>query len=62
MASVGPLTALCWLHHSASHGQRAELLAAHGPGVDEPRRFERPFPAGWLSDPRLGLDWPAWRA
>ena len=61
-ASVGPLTALCWLHHSASHGKRAELLAAHGPSVDEPRRFERPFPAGWLSDPRLGLDWPAWRA
>jgi hypothetical protein len=62
--AVGPIVTLAWLQHGLSAEARARRGALHGAAtgsVSETgplQRVARP----WLSDPALGVGWPAFRA
>ena len=59
--AVGPLAALCWMHHGMSHLSRQEMGNRFQADVSKLPRAERVAPL-WLSDPALGTDWNCWRA
>ena len=59
--AVGPLAALCWMHHGMSHLSRQEAGNRFQTDVSKLPRAERVAPL-WLSDPALGTDWSCWRA
>ncbi len=58
--AVGPLAALCWMHHGMSHLSRREVGARFQADVSLLPRAERVAPL-WLADPALGTSWDAWR-
>ncbi|MDP8975768.1 MAG: phosphotransferase [Actinomycetota bacterium] len=58
--AVGPLAALCWMHHGMSHLSRREVGGRFQANVSLLPRAERVAPL-WLADPALGTSWHAWR-
>lgn len=59
--AVGPMAALCWMHHGISHLSRQATGARFGTDISSLPRAERVAPV-WLSDPALGTSWDRWRA
>jgi Phosphotransferase enzyme family len=59
--AVGPLAALCWMHHAQSPVKRATWLAQHLDATTERTHGTELTAEAWLSDPALGTGWPAWR-
>jgi hypothetical protein len=59
--AVGPLVALCWMHHAQSPVKRAAQLAQHADARPVWTHGTEHTAAAWLSDPALGTEWPAWR-
>ena len=59
--AVGPLVALCWMHHAQSPVERAVRLARHADSSTERTHGTELNAVAWLSDPALGIEWPAWR-
>ena len=61
LEAVGPLVALCWMHHAQSPVKRAAQLALHADARPVWTHGTEHTAAAWLSDPALGTEWPAWR-
>ncbi len=59
--AVGPLAALCWMHHGVSHVSRQEAGGRLQTDLSQVPRAERVAPL-WLCDPALGAGWDCWRA
>jgi hypothetical protein len=57
--AVGPVATACWLHHASSPALRA--AAGAEPGAELTSGVLSSVAQPWLEDPRLGVDWPAWR-
>jgi hypothetical protein len=60
--AVGPITTLCWLHHSLSHLERGARLDRLTPGGPRSIHGLELIAETWLADPALGPDWDAWRS
>ncbi len=58
--AVGPIAALCWLHHSLSPARRAPLLHKYAPGATAPIHGTERMAWAWLSDSLLGPGWSRW--
>ena len=58
---VGPLVALCWMHHAQSPLERAVRLERHAGGAAQWMHGTELNAEAWLSDPALSTDWPVWR-
>ena len=58
--AVGPIATLGWLHHGLSHAARVDAARRFGSetGLAAPGSRVASF---WLTDPRLGATWSAWR-
>jgi hypothetical protein len=59
--AVGPLVALCWMHHAQSPLGRAVRLERHAGGAAQWVHGTELNAEAWLSDPALSTNWPAWR-
>lgn len=59
--AVGPLVALCWMHHAQSPVRRTSELARYADTSTMRRHGTELNAEAWLSDPALGTEWPAWR-
>ncbi len=59
--AVGPLVALCWMHHAQSPVERAERLTRYADATPQRAHGTELNAVAWLSDPALGTEWPAWR-
>ena len=59
--AVGPVVALCWMHHAQSPVHRAVRLERHASGAAQGLHGTELNADTWLSDPALSTNWPAWR-
>ena len=57
-AAIGPLAALCWLHHAQSATRRNAALSGASPA---PLGHLALLAPAWLAHPALGAGWPALR-
>jgi hypothetical protein len=59
-AAVGPIATLSWLEHARSPDLRAEIAALQDAESGAGRFPLEEVASYWLSDPLLGVDWPAY--
>jgi hypothetical protein len=58
--AVGPIATLAWLEHARSPGLRAEIASLQDAESGAGRFPLEEVASYWLSDPLLGVDWPAY--
>jgi hypothetical protein len=59
-AAVGPIATLAWLEHARSPDLRAEIASLQEAESGAGRFPLEEVASYWLSDPLLGVDWPAY--
>jgi hypothetical protein len=60
--SVGPIAALCWLHHARSSDRRDRALAVHAGETGTARPALERVSELWQVHAALGWDWAAWQS